>query len=319
VVGLVNNMSDGALLATESQFCGLAQEASPPHFNLEFRYFSLDELERGDIARAHMFGRYAPIDELFSEGVDALIVTGAEPRAATFEEEPYWASLARIIDWTEAQRIPTVWSCLAAHAAVWRLHGVGRIRLADKHSGVFALQSAEGSPWLADAPAEMYAPHSRLNDLNAEEVEAAGFDILARSPEVGVDTFVKHAQAPSMFFQGHPEYDAGALGREYLRDLSRFTRGQQVVQPSIPTGYFDGQTLDVLRDLSNRAPRARDPDLLAQFALAVEHHAPRASWRPWALHVYRTWFHLLDSRVLIGRTAARRAARSLSAPANARE
>ena len=300
VVGLVNNMSDGALRATETQFCGLIQDAAAPDLDIAFRYFSLDEIPRGDDARAHMRGRYEPIRRLDQGGLDALVVTGAEPRAPTFEEEAYWPSLARVIDWADGEQIPTVWSCLAAHASVWRLHGVRRRLQPTKHSGVFALRPV-AHPLLAGAPAEAFAPHSRWNDLDAGDLEAAGYEILARSPEVGVDTFVKAGGASSIFFQGHPEYDAGALGREFLRDVSRFQRGQQTFHPPPPTGYFGRPTLDVLTGLAERMERTRDPGLLGDYAGAVEASTPAATWRPWALFAYRLWLRSFSVTVDAGR------------------
>ena len=289
VVGLLNNMSDGALVATEEQFCGLLREAASPDLDLTFRYFSLHELERGYDARQHMLDRYEHIDNLLQRGVDALVVTGAEPRAETLEEELYWASLARVIDWSEAAQIPAVWSCLAAHAAVLRLSGVSRKRLPAKHSGVFALQVLGEHPLLEGAPSRIVTPHSRWNDLSAREIEDAGYEILARSPDVGVDTFVGRGPVLSMFFQGHPEYDAGALAREYLRDVSRFLRGQHAHHPSAPTGYFDPDTLDALQNLARRVVRSRDRNLLEEYALAIQGRPPGAAWRPWALHIYRAW------------------------------
>ncbi len=112
VIGLLNNMPDGALQATEEQFCGLLREAAPPGVDLTVRYFSLAEVERGEAARAHMRGRYADADGLLEIAIDGLIVTGAEPRAEKLEAEPYWPSLARVIDWTQVECVPTVWSCL---------------------------------------------------------------------------------------------------------------------------------------------------------------------------------------------------------------
>lgn len=296
VVGLVNNMSDGALRATETQFCGLVREAAPTSFDTSFRFFSLAEIRRSDQTRTYMQGRYVPIDDLERVGVDALIVTGAEPRCAQFEDEPYWPRLARIIDWAEAEQIPTVWSCLAAHAAVWRRYGIARRRGDVKRCGVFPLYRSAGRPWPADAPASLVAPHSRWNDLDRAQLEAVGFEILTCSDEIGVDTFVRTGRATSMFFQGHPEYDAGALGREYLRDVSRYLRGQQPFLPQPPRNYFDQLAMQALADLSTRLQEAHDPTLLAEVTQIVELRTPSAPWRAWAAYAYRMWLRQLSDR-----------------------
>jgi homoserine O-succinyltransferase len=290
-------MSDGALRATEAQFCGLVREAAPKTFDIVFRFFSLAEIKRSDETRAYMQGRYAPINELERDGVDALMVTGAEPRCARFEDEPYWSSLARIIDWAEVAQVPSVWSCLAAHAAVWRRYGIARRRGDAKRCGVFALRRSAGRPLLHGAPASVFAPHSRWNDLDGLELEAAGMEILTRSDEIGVDTFVRRTgRAMSMFFQGHPEYDAGALGREYLRDVSRYLRGQQRLLPPPPQNYFDHGATQVLADLSRRLQTTQDPALLTEVTQVVELRRPSAPWRDWAAHAYRIWLRQFSDR-----------------------
>jgi homoserine O-succinyltransferase len=300
VIGLLNNMSDGALQATEDQFSGLLREAAPPGADLSVRYFSLSEVERGEAARANMRDRYEHPNSLFQTPIDGLIVTGAEPRAERLESETYWPSLAKVIDWTQAERVPTIWSCLAAHAAVARLKGVSRRRLPSKLSGLFALRSADKHPLLQGAPSWPVAPHSRLNDLTACEIEDAGYEILASSPDVGVDTFVGRGQALNIFFQGHPEYDAGALAREYLRDVSRYLRGQQAYLPTTPAGYFDQGTSQRLQSLSSRANLDHRVELLDQFTEVVRSSAPQSSWRPWALHMYRQWLRSVSGLAPIG-------------------
>ncbi len=84
-----------------------------------------------------MDGRYADIADLGRLHIDGLIVTGAEPIAATLPEEPFWNDLTAIIDWAEANTRSAIWSCLAAHAAVLHLDGIERQRLDAKCSGIY--------------------------------------------------------------------------------------------------------------------------------------------------------------------------------------
>jgi homoserine O-succinyltransferase/O-acetyltransferase len=294
VIGLVNNMPDGALQATERQFEGLLGEAAGGA-EVSVRYLSLPELERGEHARAHMRGRYAHIDRLPAAGLDGLIVTGAEPQAARLDDEPYWASLGRVVDWSRAAEIPTVWSCLAAHAAVLHLDGVQRRRLPAKRAGVFACVPARRHPLLAEAPRPV-TPHSRLNDLVESDLLPAGYQVLTRSPEIGVDLFIKPGPAPALFFQGHPEYAAETLLREYLRDVGRFLCGEQELHPAPPSGYFDDSTLQMLGDLAARGEAGRDPGRIAAYVRATEGAALSAVWRPWAVGIYRAWLEQIAER-----------------------
>ena len=287
-IGLLNNMPDGALQATERQFESRLAAASRG-LDIELRFFSLPEVERGEHARARMRGVYADASALPAAGLDGLIVTGAEPRTPELDNEPYWASLARVIDWTQAAHIPTVWSCLAAHAAVLRLDGVRRQVLGAKLSGVFACETAAAHPLLAAAPARPIVPHSRLNGLAETDLVAAGYQILTRSDTVGVDAFVKPGPAPALFFQGHPEYAAESLQREYLRDVGRFLRGERAEHPATPSAYFDAGTELVLAALADAARRRRDPALIDDYTAAAERTRPEAVWRPWAQGIYRNW------------------------------
>jgi homoserine O-succinyltransferase len=62
----------------------------------------------------------------------------------------------------------------------------------------------------------------------------------------GVDTFVRERRSLFLFFQGHPEYDADTLPREYRRDVARFLRGERDSYPDLPKEYFDPITTDML-------------------------------------------------------------------------
>ena len=60
--------------------------------------------------------------------------------------------MTRILEWARENTHSTVWSCLAAHAAVLHMDGIGRHRSADKHFGVFECVRVSEHPLLAGAP-----------------------------------------------------------------------------------------------------------------------------------------------------------------------
>ena len=55
----------------------------------------------------------------------------------------------------------------------------------------------------------------------------------------GVDAFAKQDGSFFLFFQGHPEYEADTLLREYRRDVGRFLGGEREDYPAMPLGYFN--------------------------------------------------------------------------------
>jgi homoserine O-succinyltransferase len=288
-IGIVNNMPDAALAATERQFGELIAEAVDGA-SFELRLFALDGVRRGEQACALMEGRYAPAGQAPDAGLHALIVTGAEPKTAQLEDEPYWAAFAALADRLAREEIPTLWSCLAAHAAALHFDGVRRRPLPGKLSGVFRCEPAGDDPLLAGAPANLAAPHSRLNEVTQNDLAAAGYQIVTRSREAGVDAFSRRfGRARHLFLQGHPEYDAESLAREHLRDMRRFLRGERPRPPAVPRGYFEPGVEQSLAGLTRQAGRKVTPDLAALFEVTLSMARPLRSWRATAVSLFRNW------------------------------
>src|ERR1700751_4113128 len=88
VIGLVNNMPDSALKATERQFMRLVQSAAGKR-RIRFHCFALPTVARSKQAKDHINKEYVELAELHRLHIDGLIVTGAEPIAPTLPEEPY--------------------------------------------------------------------------------------------------------------------------------------------------------------------------------------------------------------------------------------
>ena len=263
-IGLINNMPDSALKATERQFMRLL-EAAAGNRRVRFRCFSLPSVARSQSARSHIDQGYSDIDDLGSMRIDGLIVTGAEPIARDLPEERYWQELTEVIDWARTRTRSTIFSCLAAHAAVLHLDGIERHRLAQKCSGIFDCATTTDNWLTLGLPSSLMVAHSRLNELRENDLVARGYRILTRSDAAGIDIFTRQLQSRFIFFQGHPEYDASSLQREYMRDLARFLNGERDDYPTIPANYFDDVTVERLIEFEIRARATRDPMLAAEL------------------------------------------------------
>jgi homoserine O-succinyltransferase len=263
-IGLVNNMPDAALQATERQFTRLLKVASG-HNRIHFHCFSLPSVQRSQTAKWRVDHQYTDIADLGRLQIDGLIVTGAEPNAATLPQEPFWQELTGIIDWAEANTRSTIWSCLAAHAAVLHLDGIERRRLETKCSGFYDCAKVTDNWLTKDVPSPLKIAHSRLNEVRADDLAGRGYQLLTRSRDAGVDIFTKQLRSRFVFFQGHPEYDALSLEREYLRDISRFLAGERDTYPAVPAGYFDTETEHRLASFEGRARLERRPALSAEL------------------------------------------------------
>ncbi len=295
-IGLVNNMPDAALAATEGQFRRLIEGAAGGR-DVRLTLFSIPEIVRGDAAREAMRARYASTQTLPASGVDALIVTGAEPLAADLREEPYWESLAALVDWAEANTVSTLWSCLAAHAAVLHLDGIVRQPLPAKYSGVFPMRKVARHSLLTRQGETLLVPHSRLNGLDEVELTAKGYTVLTRSDEIGVDAFVRDQGSLFLFLQGHPEYDADSIALEYRRDVRRFLRGERDAHPAVPMGYFDAETEQALTGLAAETVRHRQMAALSTCGKLINASPPVPRWAPSTARLYRNWLDLVAARV----------------------
>jgi homoserine O-succinyltransferase/O-acetyltransferase len=293
-IGLINNMPDPALKATERQFMRLLQAAAGSR-RIRFHCFSLPSVTRSPEAKWHVECEYSELADLERHKFDGLIVTGAEPVAPDLEQEPYWRDLTWLIDWAKINTRSTIWSCLAAHAAVLHLDRVERRRLPAKCHGVFDCEPVTSDPLTRAAPTPLKVSHSRLNEVAEIDLTQAGYQVLTRSAQAGVDTFVRQYASRFVFFQGHPEYDALSLQREYLRDIGRYLARERETYPALPVSYFDAATEERLMRFEKRAKHQRHPALTNELP-ALDLRADIAVGSA-AAALFRNWLHYLAADV----------------------
>lgn len=296
-IALINNMPDTALKDTESQFITLLQAASGD-IPVRLEFFSLPQIPRSDWAQLYLRQYYADFNYLFSQPVDALIVTGTEPRQPTLQQEPYWSHLVGVLDWAATHTTSTILSCLAAHAGVLHSDGIERCPLHDKRFGVFEHHRAPVHFLLSHLPQVTRIPHSRWNDLSEQDLISRGYTILLRSPVAGVNMFVKKIRTSLMVhFQGHPEYAADTLFREYRRDVKRFLTHDREDYPLQPEGYFSRAALKVHGEFRAQAISDRRIELMESFPASGFTAGLEHSWRSPSIRIYRNWLdHLLRNR-----------------------
>jgi len=305
-IGLVNNMPDSALEGTARQFYVLLSAAAEDAV-VRLKFFSIPGVPRSEWGRRHLGEFYSDIGDLWNSGVDGLIVTGTEPVAAELVDEPYWRCLTEIIDWAEDGMVASIWSCLAAQAAVLHLDGIRRSPLGAKRFGLFVHGKASPHRLLQGVPSRVAVPHSRWNEIPEPALATSGYDILTRSPEAGVDMFVKQRKSLLVCFQGHPEYETETLFREYRRDVGRFLRRESDNYPTMPRGYLDKTTEDLLEIVRAQALVDRREDLLSMFPASRAVGNSRNRWRAYAVRTYRNWLAHIAAHKR-ARTGARHAA-----------
>ena len=259
-IGLLNMMPDAALQATERQFIRLVG-ASNRIAQFYVHPFAIDRHVRGDDAQGYIDAYYSDFETLVEDGLDALIITGANPVQSDLRNEAFWEPLLEVMAWAQENVCSVICSCLATHAHFKVAHAIERARLPDKRWGVYSHRVLEREhPLVSDINMRFDAPHSHVYDLSPAQFRDGGARVLAESEAAGVHLAVSADGFRFVYFQGHPEYDATSLLKEYKREVGRAAAGTRDYPP-FPVAYFDVQTralLDEYRSVLMAAARADD-------------------------------------------------------------
>jgi len=294
-LALINNMPDAALEATELQFFELLDIASGD-LPVIIKLYSLSGVPRADRGQRHINSFYYDFEDLWNSRLDGMIVTGTEPRETDLRNEPYWGQMAKVFNWAEENTASTVLSCLAAHASVLHFDGIPRHRLPDKQFGVFESGKSCEHPLLSGVGGVLRFPHSRWNELRESELTASGYLVLAKAADAGVDLFVKKKKK-SLFvhFQGHPEYGAQTLLKEYRRDIRRFLGRERETYPSMPKDYFDAAAAELLTGFRDAVLTDRREELIEGFPEGAG-AGLRNTWQSSAVSIYQNWLQFLTTK-----------------------
>ena len=237
-VGLLNLMPDAALEATERQFLRLLV-ARRPSVRVVVHPFTLEAVTRGPAAREHVARHYLSFAQVRECGLDALIVTGANVIGQDLSREPFWAPLQEVVAWAWDKVPSTLLSCLATHAVLHGRYGQRRVRLPSKRWGVYAHGATEPAhPLVAGLAEPVHVPHSRWNEVFPAQFEAAGLRVLLAGEEAGVHLAASPDGVRLVFLQGHPEYDAVSLLKEFRRDALLWAAGGSPAFPPFPDHYL---------------------------------------------------------------------------------
>ncbi|MFQ5658931.1 MAG: homoserine O-succinyltransferase [Gammaproteobacteria bacterium] len=259
-IGLLNMMPDKALEATERQFFRLVGESNQIA-QFYIHPFTLKELKRNARGQAHVDRFYMSFDEIKQEGLDALIITGANVIGSELSEQPFWKPLIEVIDWAYDNVTSILCSCLATHAVLQFRYGQKRRPLPAKRWGVYAHKVVDKiHPLVTGVNTRFDVPHSRFNQVDRDQFEAAGLKILVESDEAGVHLAVSADGFRMVFSQGHPEYDVVSLLKEYKREVGRYIFGELREYPAFPENYFTLQNRAILEEYRYRVDRAREQD-----------------------------------------------------------
>jgi homoserine O-succinyltransferase/O-acetyltransferase len=267
-IALVNLMPNK--VQTETQF---ARVLAGSRRSVELTLVLPDGYRPTHVAADHLEAFYRRFREVEAERFDGVIVTGAPIETLPFEQVSYWAELRRIFDWARQSARSTFAVCWAGQAALQHFHGVPKHPLPAKKFGVYAHRVLRPqSPLLKGLGSQFLTPVSRHTEVRREDIPAA-IEILADSREAGL-CLVADPELRLVCMFNHPEYDAGTLREEFVRDRSL---GRPI---ALPVNYFPGD----------------DPE-----------GAPKASWAEAAWRLFGNWLEELDRHRAASAQESRRA------------
>ena len=177
-----------------------------------------------------------------------MIITGANVTHANLQDEPFWTQLIEVINWADKIVTSTMTSCLATHAVMQFRYQQPRSALKQKCWGVYQHHVIQKHPLVNAVNSQFNVPHSRYNQITEAQCQAANLKVLVTSEAAGIHLMTSQDGFKLVMFQGHLEYDAISLLKEYKRETALFFAKKRQTYPIFPENYFNQKTQTILRE-----------------------------------------------------------------------
>lgn len=210
---------------------------TPLQINVEFVRIHANESK--NTPTEHLENFYCLFDDIKHKQYDGLIITGAPLALLDYSQVSFWDKICEVFDWAEKNVTSTMFSCWAAHAALYHHYGLNRHLRKKKLSGVFSHRPLNSKEQLTRGFDECFnIPHSRYGYIDKADYQSIEqLQILAESDEAGV-LLVASKNKQQVYLTGHPEYDTSTLHEEYLRD------SKNDKNTPIPENYYQGNEVN---------------------------------------------------------------------------
>jgi homoserine O-succinyltransferase len=230
---------------------------TPLQINIEF--VRIHKNVSKNTPKEHLENFYCLFDDIKHKQYDGLIITGAPLALLDYKDVSYWDKICEVFDWADKNVTSTMFSCWAAHAALYHYYGLNRHVRKKKLFGVYPHVPLDNKEELTRCFDEHFnVPHSRYGYIDKSDYESIDeISILAESSDAGV-YLAASKNKRQVYLIGHPEYDASTLHEEFLRDY------KQDSSTSIPENYYQND------DMNN---------------------APVGSWRSHGSLLYTNWLN----------------------------
>lgn len=278
-------MADKAFVVSERHFATLLGAGDGREVDLVRLTFN--EIPRGPDVAAHIDRHYRIAAEVDPRDLDILVISGAYVSDPVLSRQVFWEPLCRLFDWAVEADLPVLCSCLATHAALEARHGERRRVATPKVWGVFPHRvMVADHPLTQGLPDEIPVPHSRYNDVAADQFSRAGYEVLLASDRAGVHLAVERTRGRWLMLQGHPEYEAVSLLKEFKREVLRWQAGERTDYPPLPQGYLKEEGRRIAARFAEACQAERDGEVFPEDEL-LPHVECR--WTAAAVKVVGNW------------------------------
>ena len=227
----------------------------------QITFLKVESHESKHTETSHLNRFYTVFPEISEEYFDGMIITGAPVEQLEFEEVEYWDELTRIMDWSRVHVFSTLHICWASQAGLYHHHGIHKVMLPKKLSGIYPHKVLHRRKMLMRGMDDyFFCPQSRYTGLDEQAVnDSPELYTVAAGEETGSCVILAYSSR-QIFVTGHTEYDRYELDAEYRRDVSRG------LNPDIPVNYYPDD----------------DPS-----------KTPILSWRSSSNCIYTNWLHFV--------------------------
>lgn len=132
-IGIINLMPNRQ--ETEEQFISLLSQNEQ---NVALSFFYPETHQFRYSSAATVKSHYETLANRLKQKMDGWIVTGAPVEKLPFEMVDYWHEIQAVITSFSEQKVPVIYECWAAQAALYQQYGFQKVLRARKLSGIFA-------------------------------------------------------------------------------------------------------------------------------------------------------------------------------------
>jgi homoserine O-succinyltransferase len=122
---------------------------------------------------------------------------------------------------------------------------------------------APGHPLLLGTNTRFDVPHSRWNEVTSAQLTDVGVRVLVESLEGDFHLGTSADGIRTIYLQGHPEYHAVSLLKEYRRELERFADGELAALPPTPANYLTPEAARLVQAHVEQVLRSRETGTVA--------------------------------------------------------